>query len=152
VLSLAPTVVLALALVVGALKGRYALAALTLASWIVLAVIAELAIGTPFAGDAPFADAWIVVLLQLASWVPALFAAAGEAREDSWWRRNGRPAAPIPVIETASNFVWVFAITLLGVLFDGVDILGAEIFCAAFAALLAAVMLFGFGSARSQPA
>jgi hypothetical protein len=46
----------------------------------------------------------------------------------------------------------VFAITLLGILFDGVDILGGEVFCALFAALLAAVMLFGFGAARTQTA
>ena len=60
--------------------------------------------------------------------------------------------APVPLTETAANFVWVFVITLLGVLFAGVDIIGAEIFCALFGALLAAVMLFGFGAARGQPA
>jgi hypothetical protein len=151
-LALAPTFAFALALVVGLLKGRYALTGLALVSWIVLAVIAEVAIGTVHAGGAPFGDAWIVVLLQLAGWIPALAAAAGEARGDSWWTRSGRTAAPVPITETATNFVWVFAITLLGILFAGVDILGAEIFCAIFAALLAAVMLFGFAAARSQPA
>ena len=151
-LALAPTFVFALALVVGLAKGRYALAALAVGAWIVLAAVAELAIGTIHAGSAPFADAWLVVLLQLAGWVPALAAAAGPAREDSWWARGGRSAAPVRVSETAANFVWVFAITMLGVLFAGVDILGAEIFCAIFGALLAAVMLFGFGAARSRPA
>jgi hypothetical protein len=152
VLALAPTFAFVLALVVGLLKGRYAPTALALASWIVLAVVAEVAIGTIHAGEAPFGDAWIVVLLQLAGWVPALAAAAGEARADSRWTRSGRTAAPVPIRETATNFVWVFAITLLGILYAGADILGAEIFCAIFAALLAAVMLFGFASARSQPA
>ena len=151
-LAIAPTVVFALALVVGLLKGRYTQTALALAAWIVLAVIAYLAIGTIDAGDAPFSDAWIVVLLQLAGWIPALVAAAGAARPESWWSRSGRTTAPVPLTETAANFVWVFVITLLGVLFAGVDIIGAEIFCALFGALLAGVMLFGFGSARSQPA
>ncbi|HEX6115867.1 MAG TPA: hypothetical protein VFY99_02125 [Solirubrobacterales bacterium] len=151
-LALAPTSVFALALAVGLLKGRYAQAAVALAAWIVLAVVAEAAIGTLDAGDAPLADAWIVVLLQLAGWVPALVAAAGAARAGSWWARSGRRVAPAGLAETAANFVWVFVITLLGILFAGVDILGAEIFCALFGALLAGVMLFGFGSARSQPA
>jgi len=152
VLALAPTFVFALALAVGLLKGRYALTAAALGAWIVLAVVAELAIGTVHAGEAPLADAWLVVLLQLVGWIPALAAAAGPAREDSWWTRSGRSAAPVPISETAANFVWVFAITMLGVLFAGVDILGAEIFCAIFGALLAGVMLFGVGAARSQPA
>jgi hypothetical protein len=152
VLAIAPTVVFALALLVGIAKGRFLMAALALVAWAALALVAEVATGTILAGEAPFGDAWIVILLQLASWAPALLAAAGEAREDSPWARSGRPAAPIPIAELAANFVWVFAITMLGVLFDGVDILGAEIFCAAFAAMLAGVMLFGLGSARSQAA
>jgi hypothetical protein len=152
VLGIAPTVVFGLAVVVGLLKGRYVPAALALAALAALTIVAELAIGTPFAGDAPWEDAWIVVVLQLAGWVPALLAAAGPARVGSWWARSGRPAAPLPLRETAANFVWVFAITLLGILFAGVDIVGAEIFCAVFAALLAAVMLFGFGAARTQAA
>ena len=151
-LAIAPTVVFGLAVVVGLLKGRYVAAALAVLALAALAVVAELAIGTPLAGDAPWGDAWIVVLLQLAAWVPALIAAAGPARDESWWTRSGRPAAPLPLSETAGNFVWVFAITLLGILFAGVDIVGAEVFCAVFAALLAAVMLFGFGAARTQTA
>jgi hypothetical protein len=151
-LALAPTFVFALAVVVGLLKGRYAQTAVALAAWVALAVVAEVAIGTVLAGDAPFGDAWLVVLLQLVGWVPALVAAAGPAREGSRWTRAGRSAAPVPIAETASNFVWVFAITLLGVLFAGVEILGAQIFCAVFGALLAAVMLFGFGTARTRPA
>ena len=151
-LAIAPTFVFALALAVGLLKGRYPQTAAALVCWIALAVVAHLAIGTAIAGDAPFADAWLVVVLQLAGWIPALYAAAGTAGPGSWWTRSGRPAAAAPVAETAGNFVWVFAITLLGVLFAGVDILGAQIFCALFGALLAAMMLFGFGVARRQPA
>ena len=151
-LALAPTFVFALALAVGVLKGRHALAAVALGAWVVLALVAEAAIGTIHAGDAPFADAWLVVLLQLAGWAPALAAAAGAAREGSWWTRSGRSTAAVPIAETASNFVWVFAITMLGVLFAGVEILGAQIFCAIFGALLAAVMLFGLGWPRGRPA
>jgi hypothetical protein len=151
-LAIAPTFVFALALAVGLLKGRYAQTAIALATWVALAVVAQIAIGTVLAGDAPFGEAWLVVLLQLLAWVPALAAAAGPAREGSRWVRAGRSAAPVPVAETAANFVWVFVITLLGVLFAGVDILGAQIFCAVFGALLAAVMLFGFGVARTRPA
>ena len=151
VLAIAPTFVFALALAVGLLKGRPAQAAAALAVWLVLAVVARAAIGTAIAGDAPLADAWLVVLLQLASWIPALFAAAGAARPGSWWERGGRSTAPAPLAETAGNFVWVFVIALLGILFAGVGILGAQIFCALFAALLAAVMLFGFGAARRWP-
>ena len=152
VLALTPVALLAFALLVAGLKGRYAAAAVAVAVWVALALVAEAAIGTPVAADAPLADAWIVVLLQLAGWVPAMLAACGEATPDSWWARSGRPAQASPLAETGGNFVWVFAIVLLGILFAGVDILGAEIFCAVFAGLLAAVLLFGFGAARSQPA
>jgi hypothetical protein len=152
VLAIAPTFVFALAVAVALLKGRYAEAAVAVGAWVVLAVVARVAIGTVLAGDVPLGDAWLVVLLQLASWFPALVAAAGAAREGSWWTRSGRTTTPVSVGETASNFVWVFLITLLGVLFAGVDILGAQVFCALFGALLAAVMLFGFGAARRRPA
>jgi hypothetical protein len=152
VLAIAPTFVFALAVAVGLLRGRYAQVAVALAAWVALAAVAHAATGTILAGDAPFEDAWLVVLLQLAGWIPALAAAAGAARPGSWWTRSGRSPAPAPLAEIAGNFVWVFVITLLGVLFAGVGILGAQIFCALFGALLAALMLFGFGAARRQPA
>ena len=44
---------------------------------------------------------------------------------------------------TTGNVVWVIAITLPGILLTGAGILGAEIFRALFAALLASVLLFG---------
>ena len=90
-LAIAPTSVFALALVVGLAKGRYTQAALALGAWVVCAAIAVVAIGTIEAGDAPLSDAWLVVLLQLASWIPALVAAAGPARPDPGGRAAGEP-------------------------------------------------------------
>ena len=151
-LSIVPTALFAFAVLVGILKGRYALSAVALAIGIALLVVSEAATGTVNAGDVPFGDAWILVIILAVGWLPALAAAAGEAAEGSLWTRTGRPRWATPLLEVVTNFVWVFAIVLLGILFDGAGILGAEIFCALFAGLLAAVLLFGLGAARTQPA
>jgi hypothetical protein len=150
-LSIVPTALFAFAVLVGVLKGRYLLSTLALAIGAGLLIVAEVAIGTIDAGDVPFGDAWILVLILIAGWLPALFAAAGGASEGSLWTQTGRPRWATPLVEVLANFVWVFAIILLGILFDGVGILGGEIFCALFAGLLAAVLLFGLGAARTQP-
>lgn len=151
-LPVAVTSVFVFALLVGALKGRWLLSALALAAAVALGFVSEAAVGTIDAGAAPFGDAWIVVLILVASWLPALAAAAGEAREGSLWARSGRPSWPTPLPEIAANFVWVFAIILLGVLFDGAGIAGGDVFSAIFAGLLAAVLLFNLGAARTQAA
>ena len=151
-LGLTPLFLLAFALLVALLKGRYLFAAITLGAWVGLTLIADAAIGTAVAADAPFGDAWLVVLLQLAGWVPSPLAACGEATPGSWWAKSGRQPGATPVLEVLANFIWVFSIILLGIAFAGVDILGAEIFCALFATLLAGVLLFGFGAARVRTA
>jgi hypothetical protein len=151
-LSIVPTALFAFAILVGVIKGRYVLSAVAFVVGLVLLIVIDATTGTANAGDVPFGDAWILVLVLLAGWLPALAAAAGEAAEGSLWVRSGRPRWATPIIDVLANFVWVFAIILLGILFDGAGILGAEIFCAVFAGLLAAVLLFGLGAARAQPA
>lgn len=151
-LAIAPTAVLVFALLVGVLKGRYATSAIALAVAVGLALLTEAAVGTISVGATPFGDAWIVVLLMVAAWAPALFAACGEAAENSLWARSGRSREATPLPELAANFIWVLAVILLGALYDGAGIVGAEIFCAVFAALLAGVLLFGLGGPRVQPA
>jgi hypothetical protein len=151
-ISIAPTAVFVLALVFGALKGRYALTVAALAAWGACVGVAQITLDTVMAGDVPFGDAWLVVLLQVVALGPAVVAATSGAAEDSVWAESGRPAWPSPIADTLANFIWVFAIVLLGILFDGAGIIGGEIFCGAFALLLAAVLLFGLGSPRAQTA
>ena len=149
-LAIAPGFVFALTLLVAIAKRRYFWARAAAAVYGALAALSALVLGTAIASDVPFSEAWAVVLLQLAGWPVALAAATGPARPGSWWERSGRPDS-LPARVTIANFVWVFTITLLGILFAGVDILGAVIFCALFGGLLAAVLLLGLAAARTRP-